>query len=374
MMWRFARLAWVCVAAACGDNQQPSIASGIYGALGDPLPFATPTQLATFERGKAVALHRFTPDEGLGTTFNATSCASCHERPVTGGSAARYRNFLLQGQNRSDGTFLLTGVNGILPQFSLGASERTPTDPRTNVLATRNPIPFFGAGLLAEIPDEEILSRADPDDSDGDGISGRPNYDHGFVGRFGRKAQNASIEQFIRGPLFNHLGITSNPLPNARRAELPVPGAPNPDKAARFAPPQVGAPDMPITDHDGVPDPELSEDDLFDLVSFTMLLAVGQPSAETADLAGGKRLFEGARCTGCHVPALLGPRGLVPAYSDLLLHDMGPDLDDGITMGDAVGSEWRTAPLWNACATGPFLHDGRADTLDEAIRMHGGEV
>ena len=78
--------------------------------------------------------------------------------------------------------------------------------------ANRNPIPFFDVGLLAEVSESEILQRVDEIDADGDGISGRANFDGGFVGRFGRKAQTVSIEGFIRGPLFNHLGITTDPL------------------------------------------------------------------------------------------------------------------------------------------------------------------
>ena len=138
-----------------------------------------------------------------------------------GGAGGRYRNFLLVGQGLSDGSFNPTGVNGVQPQFSITEGRRA-TDPETNVFATRNPIPFFGVGLLAEISDEEILSRVDEDDADGDGISGRANFERGFVGRFGRKSQSVAIESFIRGPLFNHLGITTNPLSPEARGRLPA--------------------------------------------------------------------------------------------------------------------------------------------------------
>ncbi|MCA9601851.1 MAG: hypothetical protein KC417_07500, partial [Myxococcales bacterium] len=220
---------------------------------------------------------------------------------------------------------------------------------------------------------------------DGDGISGRPNYDRGFVGRFGRKAQTVSIEGFIRGPLFNHIGITSNPLSNARKAELPVPSAAagasgsvqaglRDDGISVVTAGQAAAPDMPNMDDDDAPDPELSEDDLFDVVSFTMLLAVPRPDEPTAESEAGSELFSELGCDGCHVRALKGPRGLIPAYSDLLLHDMGDDLADDIVMGVAKGNEFRTQPLWGVVAVGPYLHDGRADTLDDAIRFHGGEA
>jgi CxxC motif-containing protein (DUF1111 family) len=136
---------------------------------------------------------------------------------------------------------------------------------------------------------------------------------------------------------------------------------------------QAAAPGLPLTDDDAAPDPELSEDDLFDVVSFAMLLAAPQPDAPTEASERGRAAFAELACDACHVPALTGPRGTVPLYSDLLLHDMGDALADGIVMGLASGREFRTAPLWGVAATGPYLHDGRADTLDEAIRAHDGE-
>jgi CxxC motif-containing protein (DUF1111 family) len=374
----------VSVAAACSPGPQP--ATGVFGDMGDVMPSATPEQQATFQRGRAVALHRFTKAEGLGPTFNVTFCAACHERPAFGGSSARYRNFLIVGQKLGDGSFNFVGQNGILDQFTLDPASRVLTPPETNVMATRNAIPFFGVGLIAELPDSSILANADPNDDNHDGIRGRPNYDRGFVGRFGRKAQTVSVEGFIRGPLFNHLGITSNPLSDAMRAKLPVPPEGVPSNAGtKSAEPQLepigqqsqaqaAAPDAPTTDDDGVPDPELGEQDLFDLVSWAMLLAAPKPDAPTPDSEAGRALFQQVNCTGCHVPALDGPRGLVPLYSDLLLHDMGPALADGVVMKLAGGSDFRTQPLWGVAAVGPYLHDGRADTIDEAIRMHGGEA
>jgi CxxC motif-containing protein (DUF1111 family) len=346
------------------------IAEGIFAPLGAPMPSATPEQLAIFERGLAVSQRRFTQQEGLGPHFNVTFCGGCHEKPGPGGAAGRYRNFLLIGQSLPDDSFVLVGVNGIQPQYTLGDARRFPTPPEANTAATRNPIPFFGSGLLAEITEAEVVSRADPEDADGDGISGRPNYQNGFIGRFGVKAQNAAVESFIRGPLFNHIGITSNPLPAERRALLPV----IIEEEGGVRPAQIGAPDEPILDADDAPDPELSEDDLFDVVAFSMLLAAPRPDEPTPESEAGRQLFEQANCTGCHVPALKGPRGLIPAYTDLLIHDMGPELADGLRMGSATGSEFRTAPLWGVIATGPYLHDGSADTLDDAIRMHGGEA
>lgn len=374
--------AGVVVFGGCSDDVEVPLAEGVYGPLGTVRPDATEEQKATFERGLQVALRRFTPSDGLGPHFNIVFCAGCHEKPVIGGSAPRYRNFLLVGQQIADGSFTATGTNGVQVQFNLNGLVRMPTDPLTNVQATRNAIPFFGTGLIAELPDASILVNADPDDADGDGISGRPNYDRGFVGRFGRKAQTVSIEGFIRGPLFNHLGITTNPLSDELKDALPVPSGSG--STARLLTSnqnivqtirgQAAAPDEPTTDDDGVEDPELSESDLFDLIAFSMLLAAPELEPLTGEAAAGASLFDQVGCNGCHIPSLVGPRGRIPLYSDLLLHDMGPDLADGISMELASGSEFRTQPLWGIAATGPYLHDGRADTLHEAIVAHGGEA
>ncbi len=357
---------------------------GIFGDLGDPLPGASAEQLASFERGREVVARVFSREDGLGPEFNSVSCGFCHEKPVMGGSAGHYRNFLLIRAELPDGSSIPTGVNGVQPQYTLEEGGRRASDPATTDATIRNPIPFFGVGLVAELPEEAILAREDVNDGDADGISGRANYDRGFVGRFGRKAQTVSIEGFIRGPLFNHLGITTDPLSDELKALLPVPSAPLDDEdgplaallelLVKTAHAQVAAPEEPTVDDDGVPDPEMSEQDLFDLISFSMLLAAPRPDPPTPQTEAGARRFDEIGCASCHVPSIEGPRGPVPLYSDLLLHDMGEELADGLTMGLATGSEFRTQPLWGIAASAPYLHDGRADTLDQAIRLHGGEA
>ncbi|MCA9608312.1 MAG: hypothetical protein KC619_22035 [Myxococcales bacterium] len=385
MRGRVAALVLVLL-TGCEPPGHGPIASGISAPLGEPLPSATPDQLATFERGRAVALRRFGRADGLGPAFNVTFCAACHERPVTGGSGGHYRSFFIGGQRRSDGSFQFVDsagpAGGVIRLYDDAYPARPAVPDETNVVGVRNPIPFFGAGLLAEISDAEILRRADPDDADGDGISGRANFDRGFVGRFGRKAQTVSIEGFIRGPLFNHLGVTSDPLTNEQRARLPVDSSDGSSSApltlgdvgaAHGA--QAAAPMMPTTDDDGAPDPELSPEDLFDLVSFAMLLAAPEVEpTDTPELIEGRDAFDAVGCGGCHAPRLESPRGPLPVYSDLLLHDMGPDLADGLDFGLATGSELRTQPLWGLSAVGPYMHDGRATTIEEAILAHGGEA
>ncbi len=357
---------------------------GVYSsAMGEPMKKATPEQLEAFERGREVALKRFDVDTGLGPNFNVTFCGSCHERPVLGGSAPRYRDFFLVSTILSDGSRVEGGVNGVQAQFNIDKAHpatRNPTDPAINHQALRNAIPFFGVGALAAIDEAAILANVDEDDADGDGISGRPNYDRGFVGRFGRKAQTVSIEGFIRGPLFNHLGVTTVPLSNELKEALPIPSAADQQELEERMGMlgcincQAAAPSEPNFDEDGVPDPEMSEQELFDLVSFSMLLGAPKPDEPTEQTERGAELFEAIECAKCHVPALAGPDGLVPAYSDLLLHDMGEELADGVEMGLATGSEFRTQPLWGLTATGPYLHDGRASTVEQAIEFHGGEA
>lgn len=409
--------------SACDDDpkdQVLKIASGSLGIPGTAIPDATEAQLETFARGEAIALRRWRPDEGLGPLINVTFCGACHEKPVFGGAAGHYRDFYIYGETFGGGGFSPLGPrSGVLTTFVLdseaAAAEasgepiaardredphpkitKRETEPEANLSAARNPIPFFGIGLLAQISEDAILAHADPDDQDGDGISGRPNYDQGYVGRFGVKAQTVSIENFIRGPLFNHLGITTNPLPTELQAILPIPSVAmerddseedHPELDELGAPLQVGvirldshslaqaaAPSSPLTDTDAAPDPEMSATELFDLVSWAMLLAAPAPSPMNANAELGQGTFEAIGCAACHIPSLPSPQGLVPAYSDLLLHDMGEDLADGLVMGLASGSEFRTAPLWGILATGPYLHDGRADTLEDAILAHGGEA
>ena len=104
-----------------------------------------------------------------------------------------------------------------------------------------------------------------------------------------------------------------------------------------------------------------------------MLLAAPKPDKPTAESTEGLEHFHRLGCASCHTPSLKSVIGSLPVYTDLLLHDMGPELADGIEMGFANGQEVRTAPLWGVGVTGPYLHDGSALTLQEAIERHGGE-
>ncbi|MEZ4463895.1 MAG: di-heme oxidoredictase family protein [bacterium] len=378
---------WACDDEPAPEEADAAVAEGIFASPGAIRPNATAEERATFERGLEVATRRFAPAEGLGPRFNLVSCAGCHEKPLPGGAAGHYRDFYIAAVTLPDGSYIPAQgtMSGVLDSFFAEGGPRPRPEEAANTFGLRNPIPFFGVGLLAELPEEAILKYADPDDADGDGISGRPNYDRGFVGRFGMKSQTVSIEGFIRGPLNNHLGLTTDPLTPDQQARLPVPSvaaeaeeavlreglAEGPVTSVTFH--QAAAPASPLTDDDDVPDPELSGEDLFDLVAFSMLLAAPKPEDPTPETERGRATFGRIGCAACHVPTLVGPRGALPVYSDLLLHDMGESLADGIQMGVATGSEFRTAPLWGVAATAPYLHDGRAMTLGAAIELHDGE-
>jgi CxxC motif-containing protein (DUF1111 family) len=389
---RHAHLLWLGAAlalAACGDDPQPAprppapLAEGALaeGPLGSPRADITAAQREVFAKGEAVATRRFSPEEGLGPRFNVTFCGACHEKPTLGGGAPRYRDFYLFGTRLEDGTYIPAPLGSVSHTYGVGDAPPRPGRPEgVNVVARRSPIPFFGTGAIAEIYESSILAKVDEDDADEDGISGRANYDQGFVGRFGRKSQTVSIEGFIRGPVNNHMGITSDPLTNEQKEALPVPsGLTEAELRARQdglrtqGQAQAAAPSSPLTDNDGIPDPELASDDLFALVSWSMLLGAPRPDAPTPETEAGAALFVEIGCAGCHVESLEGSKGRVPLYSDLLVHDMGEELGDGIQMGLASGTEFRTQPLWGVAATGPWLHDGRADSLEEAIEWHGGE-
>lgn len=361
-------------------------------SLGDPLPGLTQDELDAFERGRIIFSKRWTPEEGLGPHYNATACASCHNNPVPGGAGRLYRNFYIARAGFTPDAasmFDLPGlVSPIVPFFGTGThfgATFTLEGGRTIipddivgipvVQTQRRAIPFFGTGLFEFIDNATIMANADPLDLDGDGISGRANNDVNGQGRFGVKAQSNNVEIFTRMPMQNQMGITSDPFE----------GSGGIISLGHMAFQASGGMDDPTTDTDGVPDPEISTDDLGDLIAFTRFLAPPSPKPVLdANELNGQALFTSLNCAGCHIPTLTSSRGPVNAYTDLLVHDMGPTLADNIGFGTPqvgdvtdpahTGSEFRTAPLWGIKNFAPYLHDGRAQTLDDAILMHGGEA
>ena len=350
--------------------------------LGDPIEGLPGAQMAAFLRGKALMQKRFTPSEGAGPFYNATSCDACHDTPTTGGSAPNYRNFILAGIGPMGSQTPLFDPPGIpslvVPSFQ-GTHGQRPTIPPSQVglqvtTGVRNAPPLFGVGLFEFVSNATITALSDPNDADSDGISGRFNRDASLrIGRFGFKSQANNIESFIRGAAQNQMGMTTNPvLGNGAIV----------NHRSLFLPQVAGGQESPTVDADGVPDPEISTTDFADIIAFNKFLAPPRRLIDTPASLRGELLFDQIGCTSCHLPTIDSSVGPLAAYTDLLIHDMGTELADNISMGlpqpstlsgFTTGSEFRTQPLWGVRMSAPYLHDGRADTLDDAIRLHGGE-
>jgi len=314
-------------------------------------PAASDTALV--ERGKELFQTAFTPGEGLGPLFNGRSCLECHGSPVSGGVALEGAGFVLRVGRRVPGGVFdpLDGQGGPVARAhsvaELGrACDTAPgIPPAANVVSVRSATALFGLGLVETIPDEAILAiAAQP------GTRGRPSLVRDAegreqLGRFGWKADTAELEQFVANAFRNELGITS-----------------------------------PLAPFDLVPAPEcIGESGLKDdgravhAVTAYIRSLPPLPSTEPPS-QDGRAVFTLAGCGACHIPTLPGRDGqLVPLYSDLLLHDMGPALDDGMVQGTASGAEWRTTPLWGLGARHRFLHDGRATGIMAAILAHDGD-
>lgn len=359
--------------------------AAVFADPGEPAPLMQARFADDFERGREVLLRSFGTHEGLGPTFNADSCGSCHQVPVAAGSAPRYRDFFLIRTERSDGVLVDAGTNGKSPVLNLyatlDAGLHIPPPHGVVVHARRNAPSGLGLGWLQFIPDDVILENEDVDDADGDGISGKANYEQGRVGRFGVKSQASSIESFNRGAAFNQMGITTDPLFSSFPEEPDAMAGTRKglmrtlfDGLVPRAHAQVAAPAEPTVDEDGVPDPEMTSDDQYALLVYSMYVGAPEMRALGASADRGADLFREIGCVSCHVPRLESTVGPIRAYSDLLVHDMGEALGDGLQVGLAGPTEFRTAPLWGVGLHPPFLHDGRADTLDEAIQLHGGEA
>jgi CxxC motif-containing protein (DUF1111 family) len=361
---------WV---SGCGDLfTTPVPSADLFDA---PVPGLTAAEQAAFARGDAEFSRRFSPSSGLGPIFNNVSCFSCH----SGDGRGRSENSLKRIGSVDDSFLASLGGPQIQDRAIVGAEpEATPGGVAVSV---RLPSPVFGVGLMEAIPDSVLLRLADPDDRDKDGVSGRanvvshPDYlpaderrDVRRVGRFGRKGQVANLFQQTVEAYHQDIGITTDFQPIENR---------NPRSS------------IPVEASDLAADPEIPAATVRAVVAYIRSLAPPAPGELTAQREEGKRLFDDARCSACHLPVLRTGETPVRAlanqevslYSDLLLHDMGDALADNRPDGAANGREWRTPPLWGLRLMRQFLngdaflmHDGRARSADEAIRMHDGEA
>ena len=389
-----------------------------------PAPQLTNRERRTFEVGDSFFTQNWVTApastearDGLGPTFNAQACSSCHLRDGRGappdptGEEPRLGLLLRlslpgadpvtgaplpdpvyggQLQDRSvlgvpaEGTLLvhydiIEGTYGDGTRYELRAPTYEISDLafgplHDDVLTSPRLAPqVIGMGLLQAIGAESVLEAADPDDADGDGISGRPNtvWDARAgapaLGRFGWKANVATIEQQSAGAFHGDIGITSSLHPDEN-----CPGS----QPECLAAPNGGSPE--------IADNILAAVDLY----IRTLSVPAMRGHDTADVLAGAQLFESFGCTSCHtVTHKTGPSDIealahqvIHPYTDLLLHDMGPGLADGREDFDAGPSEWRTPPLWGLGLIDDInghrflLHDGRARTISEAILWHGGEA
>ena len=353
--------------------------------------------------------------DGLGPSFNALSCSSCHtldgrgKPPDSAEDPQRGLLFRLSipghgpnggpmpdpvyGGQLQDRAVLLVPPEGRMivgyrelpgsfedgepyslraPTYEIGDLAHGPLHPEAR-LSPRVAPAIVGMGLLEAIPETAILALADPDDADDDGISGRPNMvwdvrnGNLTLGRFGWKANQPTVEQQTAGAFLGDMGITS-PL-------FPDDNCPEAQPECRAAP-NGGSPEIP-------------DDRFAKVVFYTQTLAVpAMRNLDDPQVARGARLFAEAGCNQCHTPSHTTGEHPVSAvagqtiypYTDLLLHDMGESLADGASDFDASGQEWRTPPLWGIGLVETvnghtmFLHDGRARNLTEAILWHGGEA
>lgn len=339
--------------------------------LDGPLEGLTTSQLSQFLKGD-VAFNDavFTSETGLGSIFVATSCGSCHAGDGKGHPFTTLTRF---GQVDSTGNLFLNQggpqlQNRALPGFT---PEQIPSGA---TFAKFTPPAVTGLGFIELVSDADILAMADPNDIDGDGISGVPNWktlspyltphsnaisqNGKYIHRFGKKAAAYTLLHQTVNAYNQDMGITSIFEPKDVFSGLDI-------------------------------DPEVLTQTVNDVVFYLQTLkAPIQRNQNDAEVVYGQQIFNNINCGGCHRQTLktgnspitqLSYKEFHP-YTDLLLHDMGNGLDDGYTEGSAKTSEWRTPPLWglglspNSQGGQYFLmHDGRAKSIEEAILLHGGE-
>jgi CxxC motif-containing protein (DUF1111 family) len=337
---------------------------------GNPLPGITADEFERFRAGLADFVEVEEAEEGLGPAFNGLGCAQCHATPAIGGISPVSE--MRAGYLDEQGNFTMLGGDTLYHLFSLPNHECQPRiPPEANVIARRIPIPLFGAGLVDAIPDETIRALEDPTDRDGDGIRGRAAIvtdvatGRERVGRFGWKAQHATLLAFSADAYRNEMGITNDLFRNEVGAGI--------DPAAlRRCDSSADPEDVlnPLTGMRGI--------DAFEV--FMKFLAPIDRGPVDERVIRGETVFQAIGCASCHTPLLrtgsspnpVFDRRAVPLYSDLLLHDVATG--DGIQQAAARPNEVRTPALWGLRFRRPLLHDGSAATPEQAVLRHGAEA
>jgi CxxC motif-containing protein (DUF1111 family) len=368
--------------AACSSGPEESAKAGGSGDAatfpqGDP--FDVPIDGLTAEEEKTFLVGDELFDlplreaDGLGPLYTRSACGACHEEGVRGpGSVQKMSVVLPDGVMTSPDQSKLTHGHSVHPLLAAGAKTpiKPPADPSVRVTIRMGP-PILGRGYLEAVSDSEILRVAAEQAGRSDGIHGRvnhvvyasaPNPDPTFnnhqtgdmvIGRFGLKARIATLDELTADAFQGDMGITS-PL---RPLEFE-----NPDG---------------LTD-DLKPGVDVTADSVNRRADYIRLTAIPRRRGLTD---AGRMLFDKARCSACHVatmktrsdyPILLLAGIDAPIFTDLLLHNMGDELSDGVIEGEAQSRDWRTAPLIGLRFNTTFLHDGRAHTIEEAILFHDG--
>ena len=360
--------------------------------LDGPIDGLNGAQLATFAKGDEQFNRVVSAAEGTGPLFVATACGSCHAGDGKGHPVFNLTRFGRMGAGGFDPMRALGGPqiqNRAVPGY---IAEVVPIG-ATGVSVFTAPA-VTGMGLLEAVDDTTLLKLADSTDADGDGISGRVQLldendllaevtsleavvaDGGparglliagkYIGRFGKKGVSVNLLHQAVSAYHEDMGLTTDLIPTDLFNR----------QVGNFA-------------SDDVPDPEILSSTVGAVVFYLKTLKPPpRRNANASEVLAGEALFAQVGCASCHTPTLrTGATAIAPLdrvefhpYTDLLLHDMGPELDDGYTEGIALTSEWRTAPLWGiglaAASQGGsvhLLHDGRAKSLVDAIGFHGGE-
>jgi CxxC motif-containing protein (DUF1111 family) len=337
---------------------------------GSPLAEITPAEHELFRLGLDDFTEVETAEDGLGPAFNGNSCAVCHSVPAIGGisTIAEVRG----GYRDEDGKFNELYGGTLYHLFSTPPHTcQVQIPPQANVIARRVPIPLFGAGLVEAIPDEAILALEDAEDRDGDGIRGRVSRiidvvtGRERIGRFGWKAQHATLLAFSGDAYRNEMGITNDLFPEEVALGI------DPERL-RLCSPTRGVED--------VRDRRTRLRGIDKFADFMKFLAPVDRGPVDDSVQAGEGLFRSVGCASCHVPVLttaadrnpLFDRKPVPLYSDLLLHNVGTG--DGIVQAAATTEEIRTPALWGLRFRRPLLHDGSAATPAAAIARHSAEA
>jgi CxxC motif-containing protein (DUF1111 family) len=350
------------------------VASGAFAAGGE---LSRAIGKALFERAWVPAPSSTLANDGLGPLFNARACSACHaglERSpaaLDGQGGFTHPGMVMKlsdAHGAADPVYgfqlQTSAVQGFVPEGKLVASAAKDLNAGALAPSTRTGIraapALRGLGRLADVPEDAILANEDKDDRDGDGISGRANWvtdakGEKRLGRFGLKASGVNLTEQSEIAFALDIGMSSNLLPASEGDCL--------TETCRNAA------------HGGtLDDPEIRTDLVAMIADY---LATVPPPAPRATDVDGARLFAATGCASCHTPSLPVPNGTIAPHSDLLLHDLGAELDGGATEPGVAATEWRTAPLWGLSraleAKTGLLHDGRAAGVSEAVALHGGE-